>query len=202
MQQRARLLAVVAAHVVAGATAAPASAAYDEPYRPQFHFSPAKNWMNDPNGLVYYQGEYHLFFQYNPFGDTWGHMSWGHAVSRDLVHWQNLPVAIPARGDELIFSGSAVVDKDNSSGFGKGRPPLVAAFTSTARGECVVFSTDRGRTWARIEAPKRFDSSRIAAAGRGAAWGLFWQRGAGVRLWHTADAGRTWVEQWPRLPTP
>ena len=68
-----------------------------QPYRPQFHFSPQKNWTNDPNGLVYFDGEYHLFFQYNPFGDLWGHMSWGHAVSPDLVHWKELPVALPKR---------------------------------------------------------------------------------------------------------
>jgi len=78
-------------------------ALYDETYRPQYHFTPAKNWMNDPNGPIYYKDEYHLFFQYNPFGNVWGHMSWGHAVSRDLVHWQHLPVAIPEENGIMIF---------------------------------------------------------------------------------------------------
>src|SRR3954453_20926388 len=104
---------------------------YDQPYRPQVHFSPERNWTNDPNGLVFYHGEYHLFFQYNPFGDTWGHMSWGHAVSRDLVHWQQLPVAIPELGDEMAFSGSPVVDYQNTSGFGTvANPPMVAIYTA------------------------------------------------------------------------
>ena len=119
---------VAAASAVIALAAAPAAAvaqtpAYSEPYRPQFHFTPAQNWMNDPNGMVYYQGEYHLFFQYNPFGDTWGHMSWGHAVSKDLVHWKELPVAIPELGDEMVFSGSAVVDYGNTSGFGTDENP-------------------------------------------------------------------------------
>ena len=131
---------LASAGVAATATAAQAtpgagaSTAYQELYRPQFHFTPAQNWMNDPNGLVYYKGEYHLFFQYNPFGSQWGNMSWGHAVSRDLVHWQQLPVAIPMQGDELIFSGSAVVDKDNTSGFGtRQNPAMVAIYTQRAR---------------------------------------------------------------------
>src|ERR1700741_5142338 len=101
-----------------------------EQWRPQFHFSPATNWMNDPNGLVFYRGEYHLFYQYNPFGDKWGHMSWGHAVSQDMFHWKHLPVAIPEAARVLIFSGSAVVDWKNSGAFGKnGNPPFVAIYT-------------------------------------------------------------------------
>jgi levanase len=107
--------------------------------------------MNDPNGLVYYKGEYHLFFQHNPSGNQWGNMSWGHAVSRDLVHWKQLPVAIPAQGDELIFSGSAVVDYQNTSGFGtRHNPPMVAIYTSArpnSQAQSLAYSTDAGRTW-------------------------------------------------------
>ena len=126
---------------------------YREMYRPQFHFTPRKNWMNDPNGLVYFEGEYHLFYQYNPFGIKWGHMSWGHAVSRDLVHWQHLPVALPEENGVMIFSGSAVVDEKNTSGFGlNGKPPMVAIYTGyhPANGrqdQRIAYSTDRGRTW-------------------------------------------------------
>jgi fructan beta-fructosidase len=139
---------------------------YQEPYRPQYHFTPAKNWMNDPNGLVDYQGEHHLFFQYNPFGTTWANtISWGHAVSTDWVHWTELPVAIPAASTISIFSGSAVVDAKNSSGFGTpGTPPLVAIYCASyitastdpndgsvipagTQAENIAFSTDRGRTW-------------------------------------------------------
>lgn len=105
-------------------------------YRPLFHFSPPDNWTNDPNGLVYYEGKYHIFYQYNPFGDVWGHMSWGHATSKDMMKWKHLPVAIPERKNDdgstsMIFSGTAIADRKNTSGFAtnKRRPPLIAIYT-------------------------------------------------------------------------
>ena len=135
---------------------------YREQYRPQFHFSPRQNWTNDPNGLVWFDGEYHLFFQYNPFGDTWGHMSWGHAVSPDLVHWQELPVALAEENGIMIFTGSTVVDEHNTSGFcAGGKPCLVAVYTGhtprTANGsqlqtQNLAYSNDRGRTWTKYSA--------------------------------------------------
>lgn len=109
---------------------------YNETYRPQYHFTPPKNWMNDPNGLLYYKGVYHMYYQYNPGGTTWGSMSWGHATSGDLTHWQQQPVALLARGypgtvTEMFFSGSVVADVQNTSGFGvNGAVPLVAMYTS------------------------------------------------------------------------
>jgi fructan beta-fructosidase len=134
---------------------------YDQPYRPQYHFSPQQNWTNDPNGLVYFESEYHLFFQYNPFGDEWGHMSWGHAVSRDLLHWHELPIALPEQNGVMIFTGSTVIDQRNSSGFCKGsKPCLVAVYTghTPAKGtrhalqtQNVAYSNDRGRTWTKYE---------------------------------------------------
>lgn len=122
---------------------------YREPLRPQFHFSSRRGWNNDPNGLVFFNGEYHLYYQHNPYGWDWGNMHWGHAVSTDLVHWVERPIALyPQRFGDWAFSGSAVVDWKDSSGFQTGgEPPLIAAYTSTGRGECILFSNDRGRTW-------------------------------------------------------
>ncbi len=124
---------------------------YTQVHRPQFHFSPPRNWINDPNGLVFHRGEYHLFYQFNPFGEHWGHMSWGHAVSRDLVHWKHLPLALAEESGVMIFSGSAVVDLTNSSGLGKkGRAPVVAIYTGHTRRlqtQNLAFSSDDGRTW-------------------------------------------------------
>lgn len=127
---------------------------YDEQYRPQFHFSPEKNWHNDPNGLVFYDGEYHMFYQYNPKSTEWGYMHWGHAVSTDLIHWEDLGIAIyPDENSEdkeycTAFSGSAIVDEHNLLEKQKGdEKTLVAFYTSQKCGQRIAFSTDKGRTW-------------------------------------------------------
>ncbi len=122
---------------------------YSESLRPQFHFSQKLGWNNDPNGMVYSNGEWHLFFQHNPYGWRWGNMHWGHAVSKDLVHWKQLPIAIynKRRGD-YAFSGGAVVDEHNTADWQTGKNKvIVAAWTSTGRGECVAYSNDCGRTF-------------------------------------------------------
>lgn len=130
---------------------------HDHPHRPRYHFTPARNWINDPNGLVWFAGEYHLFYQYNPFGEVWGHMSWGHAVSPDLVSWRELGVAIAEDEREMIFSGSAVCDQDNTSGLGDaGAPVLVAIYSGHAHAkpqrqtQNLAFSRDFGRTWTKF----------------------------------------------------
>lgn len=122
---------------------------YEESLRPQYHFSSRRGWLNDPNGLVYSAGEYHLYYQHNPYGWEWGNMHWGHAVSTDMVHWKELPVAVyPHAFGDWAYSGSAVVDAANTGGFKSGAEDvIVAAYTSTARGECIVYSNDRGRTF-------------------------------------------------------
>jgi fructan beta-fructosidase len=128
--------------------------AYDEPLRPRFHFTPPRNFMNDPNGLVYYKGEYHLFYQHNPFGGEWGHMSWGHAVSRDLLHWEHLPLALAEENGIMIFSGSVVTDHNNSSGFCRSNAGdsscLIAVYTGHTKErqtQNLAYSNNRGRTW-------------------------------------------------------
>ena len=124
-------------------------------YRPRYHFAPESNWMNDPNGLVYYEGEYHLFYQHNPYEPVWGPIHWGHAISRDLTHWKYLPLALKPDDLGYIFSGSVVVDQNDSSGFFDGGSGLVAVYTSAKkRGEenylqrqSIALSEDRGRSW-------------------------------------------------------
>lgn len=137
---------VVSMAVLTAAAALP----YGEPLRPRFHFTPARNFMNDPNGLVFDGGEYHLFYQHNPVGEKWGHMSWGHAVSADMLHWKHLPVALREERGVMIFSGSVVADAEDTSGLCQGRSCLVAIYTGHGRDkqtQNLAFSTDRGRTW-------------------------------------------------------
>ncbi|XID93905.1 glycoside hydrolase family 32 protein [Paenibacillaceae bacterium WGS1546] len=131
-----------------------------EPFRPHYHFTPERFWMNDPNGLVYFEDEYHLFYQHHPYSTQWGPMHWGHAVSRDLVHWDHLPVALAPDEHGYIFSGCAVVDWGDTSGFFGGKPGLVAIFTHcdeypnskrSRQRQSIAYSNDRGRTWTKYE---------------------------------------------------
>jgi fructan beta-fructosidase len=132
---------------------------FNEPFRPQYHFSPPAQWMNDPNGMVYWDGEYHLFYQYYPDSAIWGPMHWGHAISRDLVYWEHLPIALYPDENGWIFSGSAVMDLENTSGLGtKENPAMVAIFTyhdpvgekegrNDFQTQGIAYSTDNGRSW-------------------------------------------------------
>jgi fructan beta-fructosidase len=159
-------------------------------YRPKWHYSAGRNWLNDPNGLVYYKGVYHLFYQYNPHGDDWGNMSWGHAISPDLLRWEEQPVAIACDDQEAIFSGSAVLDVHNTSGFGTpDNPPLVAVYTSAyssgsplagLQAQSLAYSTDDGTTWTKY--------NRNPVLDRGSAD----FRDPKV-FWYDGDAGSYWV---------
>lgn len=159
-----KILAFLAVAALLNACSSSSKTAKNEPatYRPAYHYTPEKNWVNDPNGMVYLDGEYHLFYQNNPFGDKWGHMSWGHAVSKDLKTWEELPLAIPETmnadsSTTMVFSGGAVVDSLNTSGFfEKGfTKGLVAIYTShidkkgkgLAQHQSLAYSADKGRTW-------------------------------------------------------
>ena len=136
-----------------------AKPAYTELHRPQIHFSPREKWMNDPNGMIFFHNQYHLFYQYYPDSTVWGPMHWGHATSTDLVHWQHQPIALYPDSLGYIFSGSAVVDSNNTSGFGKdGKIPLVAIFThhdpkgekngsNNFQNQSLAYSVDEGNTW-------------------------------------------------------
>lgn len=123
---------------------------YAERLRPQVHFTSRRGWNNDPNGLVFAHGVYHLFYQHNPYGTNWGNMHWGHAVSKDLLHWKEQPgeAWYTPHANDMAFSGSAIVDSMNTSGFRKdGIDPILAFYTSTGRGECIALSYDNGRTF-------------------------------------------------------
>jgi fructan beta-fructosidase len=184
-----------------------ASRIFSEKHRPQFHFSPVANWMNDPNGMVFHNGEYHLFFQFYPEGNTWGPMHWGHAVSKDLVRWQHLPIALYPDSLGWIFSGSAVIDAENTTGFGsKENPPMVAIYTyhsspkeksgrTDYQYQGIAYSLDNGRTWLKYEKnpvlknqgvkdfrdPKVFWNSKISQ------WTMILAVADHVELWHSPN---------------
>ncbi|WP_454190711.1 glycoside hydrolase family 32 protein [Paenibacillus sp. Marseille-Q7038] len=139
-------------------------------YRGLYHFSPKENWMNDPNGMVYFEGEYHLFYQHHPDGMTWGPMHWGHAVSKDLITWEELPIALAPDELGMIFSGSAVVDWNNTTGFFGDQPGLVAIFThhlempegeQAIQRQSLAYSKDKGRTWTKYEGNPVLEDGRF-----------------------------------------
>jgi len=152
---------------------------YQEKLRPQLHFTTRRGWNNDPNGLVYYKGEYHLFYQHNPYEINWGNMTWGHAVSKDLIHWEELPIALEP--DELgtMFSGSAVIDYKNTTGFQQGEEyPLVVTYTADKSNEkqhqCMAYSLDRGRTFTKYEGNPVIPAQRRFGSGHERDPKVFW----------------------------
>ena len=135
---------------------------YKETNRPQIHYTQRRGWNNDPNGLIYYEGEYHLFYQHNPYERDWGNMHWGHAVSKDLIHWEELPIALFPDEHGTMFSGSAVIDYKNTAGFNKGNiPAMVAVYTADSpekQVQCIAYSLDKGRTWTKYDGNPVVDS--------------------------------------------
>jgi len=181
---------------------------YNESYRLQFHFTPPSKWMNDPNGLVYLNGKYHLFYQYYPDGIVWGPMHWGHAVSSDLLHWEHLPIALYPDKLGWIFSGSTVIDKNNTAGFGKNA--MVAIFTyhndeiwkagnKNTESQGIAYSLDEGKTWTKYKEnpvlnnsgeqdfrdPKVFWNEAIQK------WNMVLAVGDKIKIWSSAN-----LKQW------
>lgn len=138
---------------------------YKEINRPQFHFTTRRGWINDPNGLIYYDGEYHLFYQHNPYERDWENMHWGHAVSKDLIHWQELNDALYPDNLGTMFSGSTVIDYDNTAGYNRGKTPaMIAAYTafnSDRQAQCIAYSLDNGRTFAKYANNPVIDSKKV-----------------------------------------
>lgn len=180
---------------------------YTESHRPQFHFSPEKMWMNDPNGMVYYDGEYHLFYQYYPDDAVWGPMHWGHAVSTDMIHWEHLPIALFPDEHGYIFSGSTVVDKNNTAGFKDGEhDPLVAIFTyhdttgeragrDDFQTQGIAYSNDRGRTWTKYEGNpvipnpgiRDFRDPKVSWHEASQQWVMIFARGDRVQIYNSPN---------------
>lgn len=198
------------------------STARREQHRPQIHFSPPSQWMNDPNGMFYYEGEYHLFYQYYPDSNVWGPMHWGHAVSTDLAHWQDLPIALYPDSLGYIFSGSAVVDQHNTSGLGtKEQPPIVAIFTyhdakreraghNDFQYQGIAYSTDKGRTWTKYpgnpvipntQSIRDFRDPKVIWHEASRQWVMVFAAYDHLKFWgsknllqwqHLSDFGKTW----------
>lgn len=135
---------------------------YRERNRPQYHFTTRRGWINDPNGMIFHEGEYHLFYQHNPYEREWENMSWGHAVSKDMVHWRELPTALSPDSMGTMFSGSTIIDYENTAGFNKGNTPAMVAFFTVDNPEkqvqCMAYSLDKGRTWAKYNKNPLIDS--------------------------------------------
>ena len=186
---------------------------YNEQHRPQFHFSPEANWMNDPNGMFYYEGEYHLFYQYYPDSNVWGPMHWAHAISEDLVTWEHLPIALYPDSLGYIFSGSAVVDWKNTSGFGEnGQPPLVAIYTyhdmdgekakrTDYQYQAIAYSNDKGRTWTKYEGNpvipntnklKDFRDPKVVWDDDSKKWVMVFAANDHTQFWNSDDL-KTWT---------
>ncbi len=190
------------------------AAVYAELYRPQFHFSPQEKWMNDPNGLLYNDGVYHLFYQYYPDDIVWGPMHWGHATSKDMLHWEHKPIALFPDGHGLIFSGSAVLDSKNTSGFGTAEnPPMVAIFTyhnmekekaggSDYQTQGIAYSLDNGDTWVKYDGNpvigntdfKDFRDPKVFWNDKANKWTMLLVAGDHLQIWESED-----LKNWNKL---
>lgn len=155
---------------------------YKEQNRPQFHFTTRRGWSNDPNGLVYYEGQYHLFYQHNPYERDWGNLHWGHAVSKDLIHWEEMPVVLYPDSLGLVFSGSAIIDYKNAAGFNKdGIPAMIAFYTGAAakQVQCLAWSLDNGRTFTKYDGNPIIDSKEKWQSGDTRDPKVFWHEPSG-----------------------
>lgn len=189
-------------HIYIGDRIADEDQIYREAFRPQMHFSTRRGWINDPNGLVYHDGEYHLFYQYNPYGVDWGNLNWGHAVSTDLVHWQELPLALAIDEYGEIYSGSAIIDQGNVSGLGKGKvPPMLAYYTVQCRDgqtQCLAYSNDHGRTLTKYAGNPLLDTRmnrgswhnrdpKVFWYAPGEHWVMMLHEKDGISIYHSTD---------------
>lgn len=179
------------------------SGSRNELYRPRIHYTPAKNWVNDPNGMVFIDGTYHLYYQYNPQGNVWGNLSWGHATSSDLLHWEEQPVALQPDDLGMIFSGSAVCDKNNTAGFGANA--LVAIYTSATaiQQQSLAYSTDGGKTFTKYEGNpviKNNDDNlrdpKVFWYEQGKKWVMTLAKGwkRGIEIWSAPDL-KNWTKE-------